>query len=228
MRILALVPARGGSKRLPRKNIRILGGKPLINWTIEVAKGIPEICEILVSTDDPEIASIAKSAGATVPWLRPKILATDESTSAEVALHALDWYETDNEKIDGVLLLQPTTPFRTRESIQEAISLFRTRLSLTVVGVTPTKSHPMWTFKEQGAYLVPFLELHDFKSRSQDLPTAYALNGCIYLISPQELRIHKSFITPSLQAIVIGSLKESLDIDVEEDFQLAKLLISIE
>ena len=101
MRILALVPARGGSKRLPRKNIRILAGKPLINWTIEVAKGIPEICEILVSTDDPEIASIAKSAGATVPWLRPKILATDESTSAEVALHALDWYETDNEKIDG-------------------------------------------------------------------------------------------------------------------------------
>jgi CMP-N-acetylneuraminic acid synthetase len=90
MRILAVIPARGGSKRLPKKNIKPLGGKPLINWSIEAIRGISEICEVLVSTDDSEIASIAKQAGASVPWLRPSHLSTDTASSVDVALHALD------------------------------------------------------------------------------------------------------------------------------------------
>lgn len=91
MRILALIAARGGSKRLPGKNIRVLGGKPLIVWSIDAARGIPEICDILVSTDDPAIAAVCSEAGAYVPWLRPEGLATDTASSVDVALHALDW-----------------------------------------------------------------------------------------------------------------------------------------
>ncbi len=124
MRILAVIPARGGSKRLPRKNIRPLGGIPLIFWSINAAKGISEICDILVSTDDPEIAEVTKNTGALVPWLRPRELATDTAQSVDVCLHALEWYEKEKGKVDGLMLLQPTSPFRTRGSILRGIELF--------------------------------------------------------------------------------------------------------
>lgn len=113
---MAVIPARGGSKRLPGKNIRILGNKPLIAWSIDVVKGIPEICDVLVSTEDEKIAEIAKEFNAFVPWLRPIELATDTATSIEVILHALDWYEREKQEVDGVILLQPTSPFRRRNN----------------------------------------------------------------------------------------------------------------
>ena len=119
-----MVTARGGSKRLPGKNICILGGRPLIQWSVDAAKDIPEICDILVSTDDSQIAGIALSAGALVPWLRPAALATDTASSAAACIHALDWYEAERGKVDGLLLLQPTSPFRTRATIQQGIRLF--------------------------------------------------------------------------------------------------------
>ena len=108
MRILALIAARGGSKRLPGKNMRLLGGKPLIIWSIDVAKNIPDICDILVSTDDPAIAAVCTEAGAYVPWLRPAELSTDTASPVDVALHALDWYRAKKGSVDGLLLLQPT------------------------------------------------------------------------------------------------------------------------
>ena len=101
MRILALVTARAGSKRLPGKNIRPLGGKPLIVWSIDIAKNIREICDILVSTDCPDIAAVSQKAGAYVPWLRPAELATDTASSVDVAIHALDWYEAEKGAVDG-------------------------------------------------------------------------------------------------------------------------------
>ena len=125
MRILAFITARGGSKRLPGKNIRSLGGNPLIVWSIEVAKDISDICDILVSTDDSAIAETAKDAGALVPWLRPEELATDTAKSADVCLHGLEWYESEKGRVDGLLLLQPTSPFRTRETVLRGIELFR-------------------------------------------------------------------------------------------------------
>ena len=112
MKILALVTARGGSVRLPGKNLRQLGGKPLINWSIEIAQDIPEICEILVSTDNESIADISREAGALVPWLRPQEVSTNEPSSVDVALHTLNWYEAEKGIVDGLLLLQPTSPFR--------------------------------------------------------------------------------------------------------------------
>lgn len=227
MKILVLVPARGGSKRLPGKNIKLLGGKPLINWSIEIAQGIPDICEILVSTDDPAIALVAKEAGANVPWLRPEALATDQATSVEVALHALDWYESENGVVDGLLLLQPTSPFRTQAKIRLGIELFKSHSYRAVIGVSPAEDHPMWTFKMDSGFLVPFMESHGFGTRSQDLEPAFVANGGFYLISPVELRKSKSFVNVEQIPLLGESYKESLDIDTELDFKLAEYLLNL-
>ena len=114
MKILALITARSGSKRIPDKNIKKLCGRPLINWSIDVAKDVEDICDILVSTDSPIIAEIANKAGALVPWLRPEDMAIDSASSVDVSLHALDWYQSEVGKVDGLILLQPTSPFRTK------------------------------------------------------------------------------------------------------------------
>ena len=222
MRILALIPARGGSKRLPGKNIRILGDKPLINWSIEVARSTPEICEVLVSTNDPEIALIAKAAGASVPWLRPEILSTDVATSVDVTLHALDWFERENGPVEGLLLLQPTSPFRTRESIQQGIKLFEKHNKQPVVGVSPVQDHPMWSLKKQGEYVVPFLEQNGFGSRSQDLLPIFIANGYFYLITPSTLREGHSFLGARSVPLIIESQLEAIDIDTDWDFKFAE------
>lgn len=224
MKILALIPARGGSKRLPGKNIRILGGKPLIVWSIDVARGIPEICDTLVSTDDPAIAAICSEAGAYVPWLRPAGLATDVASSVDVVLHALDWYEAEKGAVDGLLLLQPTSPFRTKQTVRKGIELFCRNSKQAVLGVSPTHAHPMWMLKREGEYLVPFMQEQMFGTRSQDLPPALVVNGSFYLISPAELRACKSFVGLQTRPLLIESPQEALDIDTEWDFKMAELI----
>jgi CMP-N,N'-diacetyllegionaminic acid synthase len=226
MRILSLIPARGGSKRLPGKNVRPLGGKPLVVWSIDVAKIIPEICDILVSTDDPAIAAVCKSSGAFVPWIRPSELATDTASSVDVALHALDWYEAEKGAVDGLLLLQPTSPFRTKETMQRGIELFVQNGLQSVLGVSLTHSHPMWTLKMEGDYLVPFMQEFGVGTRSQDLPSAYVVNGSFYLISPSELRACRSFMGSKIVPLFIESKQEALDIDTEWDFKLAEFIVA--
>ena len=223
MRVLVLIPARGGSNQLPGKNIKLLGDKPLINWMIDVAQGIPEICEILVSTDDPKIAAIAKAAGAYVPWLRPESLATDQATSVDVALHALDWYETENGVVDGLLLLQLTSPFRTQVTVKQGIELFKSNGFKPVIGVSPVQDHPMWTFKMKEGHIVPFVEHHGFGIRSQDLELALVANGGFYLISPKEMRNNKSFISLESIPLVVNSPQEALVIDTEWEFKIAEI-----
>lgn len=222
MKILALVAARGGSKRLPGKNVRVLGGKSLIEWTIGTAMGLSDICEILVSTDDPAIAATAADAGASVPWLRPAALATDTATSVDVALHALDWYEARNGPVDGLLLLQPTSPFRTRGTVLRGIDLFKTNGRQPVVGVSPVREHPMWTFRIEDGALVPFVAGGSTDARSQDLPPMFVLNGSFYLIAPADLRAARAFVTKHATPLVIESAREALDIDTEWDWQIAE------
>lgn len=225
MRILALITARGGSKRLPGKNIRVLGEKPLIVWSIDAARDIPEICDILVSTDNPEIAEISSDAGAYVPWLRPAELASDTASSVDVALHALDWYEAEKGAVDGLLLLQPTSPFRTHKTVRTGIELFSRNGMQSVLGVSPTHAHPMWTLKMEGGYLVPFMQDHGFGIRSQDLPLTYVVNGSFYLISPAEMRACRSFVGSRTTPLLIDSPQEALDIDTEWDFTVAESII---
>lgn len=227
MRILALVTARGGSKRLPGKNIRILGEKPLIVWSIDVAKDIPEICDIMVSTDDTAIASVCTEAGAMVPWLRPAELATDTATSVDVALHALDWYETAKGSVDGILLLQPTSPFRTKKTVLRGVELFRMNGRQPVLGVSPTHAHPMWTLKMEGEYLVPFMQTHGMGTRSQDMPPAFVVNGSFYLISPADLRACKSFVGIKTIPLLVESTQEALDIDTDWDWTVATAALAL-
>lgn len=222
MKILALITARGGSKRLPGKNIRILGDKPLIVWSIDVVKDIPEVCDILVSTDDTVIAAISKEAGAYVPWLRPAELATDMARSVDVALHALAWYESEKGAVDGILLLQPTSPFRTQATVQRGIELFSKHGHQPVLGVSPTHAHPMWTLKMEGDYLVPFMREHGLETRSQDLPPAFVVNGNFYLISPTELRLCHSFVGAKTIPLLIESPQEAVDIDTEWDWKMSE------
>jgi len=228
MRILALIPARGGSKRLPGKNVRLLGGRPLIVWSIEAAKNIQDICDIVVSTDDPLIKAISLEAGVLAPWLRPAKLATDEATSVDVALHALDWYEAEFGMVDGLLLLQPTSPFRTKETVIKGIELFDKSNRKSVVGVSQTHSHPMWTLKLENGCLVPFMAEHGFQTRSQDLPKAYVVNGSFYLTTPSNLRTYRSFIGVEAIPLFIESKRDSLDIDTDFDFKLAEFFCRLD
>ena len=221
-----MITARGGSKRLPDKNIRQLGGQPLIVWSIDVVKNVPEICDILVSTDDLAIADICTEAGASVPWLRPAELASDTASSVDVALHALDWYEAEKGAVDGILLLQPTSPFRTTETVRRGIKLFGKHDHQPVVGVSPTHAHPMWTLKREGDHLVPFMQEHGLETRSQDLPPAYVVNGSFYLITPTELRACRSFVGAKTIPLIIESPQEAVDIDTEWDFKMAGFIVT--
>src|SRR5262245_35724930 len=225
MRILAVVPARGGSKRLPGKNVRALGGKPLIAWTIDAAGRVPAICDVLVSTDDLEVARVAADAGAMVPWLRPAELATDTATSTAVARHALRWYQAERGMVDGLLLLQPTSPFRTAETIAQGIERFATNGRRPVIGVSPAASHPLWTFTIANDALVPFLPNERREMRSQDLPPCYVINGAFYLIAPDELESAQSVFGASPTPLVIESEQEALDIDTPFDWTIAECVL---
>jgi CMP-N,N'-diacetyllegionaminic acid synthase len=227
VRILALIPARKDSKRVPGKNVRLLGGRPLLVWSIDVAKDIPHVCDILVSTDDVTIAAIAANAGALVPWLRPAELATDTAASVDVCLHALDWYEGQRGKIDGLLLLQPTSPFRSRNTVLRGIELFRSGIHRPVIGVSLAKSHPMWCFRIEGGSMRRFANSVKVELRSQDLPAAYVVNGAFYLISPDALRNLHSFISDDALPLVIDEPQECLDIDSEWDWKMAELICAM-
>ncbi len=226
MRILALIAARGGSKRVPGKNVRSLGGKPLIAWSIDVAEGVPEICDILVSTDAPNIAEVARNAGALVPWLRPEFLATDEALAVDVCLHAMNWYEAEKGKVDGLLLLQPTSPFRSRQTVLRGIELFRTTEYRPVLGVSPAQSHPLWCFRIEGETLRPFIDGDGLQLRSQDLPPAYVINGAFYLVTPGHLRQRRSFYGDDMLPLVMDYPAESIDIDTEWDWETAQAVLA--
>ena len=227
MKILVLIPARSGSKRLPGKNSRLLGGKPLINWTIELANNLSNECDVIVSTDDPSIASLALKAGAKVPWLRPSELSSDEAKSIDVALHALDWYESNVGPVDGLLLLQPS-PFRSLENTEQAIKLFKLFEGRSVIGVTLAKN--------SRAVFPKLIESNEFLKLSikDDLiqnqgsfqeNTFYVPNGLIYLVSPLTLRSGRSFYYGEIVPLHPISSIEQLDIDTAEDWELAETLL---
>ena len=222
MKILVLIPARGGSKRLPGKNLRPLGGTPLIAWSINSVKGIADICDILVSTDDAAIADAARQAGAQVPWLRPAALATDGASSVDVCLHALDWYESSHGPVNCLLLLQPTSPFRRRATIERGLELFWKHGQRPVIGLSPAQSHPMWCFKIEGEAVLPFIDYDGAPPKSQDLPPAYAINGAFYAIKPADLRKRLSFFGADLVPLVTDDPAEGIDIDTEIDWRLAE------
>ena len=229
MKILALIPARGGSKRLPGKNIKPLGGLPLIVWTIRAARTSSCFVDVLVSTDDQEIADISLVYGASVPWLRPPELASDTAHGVDVALHALDAYEMSHGPVDGLLLLQPTSPFRTAETIKSGVALFETNRGIRpVVGVSPAQSHPAWCFRTTADGMEPFLGWDVLKKqkRSQDLEPAWILNGAFYLISSDRLRKEKNFLPSDALPLLMDDPIVGIDIDTASDFEKCERSLS--
>ncbi len=171
------------------------------------------------------IAEVGRAAGATVPWLRPRELATDDASSVDVALHALDWYEESLGRVDGLLLLQPTSPFRRRESVARGIEMFA-REQRSVVGVSPARSHPMRCYRIAEGKLLPFFSQDDIAKRSQELPAAYVVNGAFYLVAPDELRSERAFYGRDSIPLLMDGEEESLDIDTDLDWKAAELTLA--
>lgn len=221
--VLTLIPARGGSKGLPGKNIRPFLGKPLIARSIDAARDSGVAGRIVVSTDDREIADVSLAHGAEVPFMRPVDIAADASPVLAAALHAVDWFiEHENWEARWLLLLQPTSPLRTAEDIQQAFQLLEPTDADAVVGVSETKSHPFWvkTLTSEG-FLRPFVEGQTAPGRRQDLPPAFALNGMLYLVRVSTLREEGAFCPRRTLPLVIPSSR-AFDIDTEQDFLIAE------
>lgn len=226
MKLLALVPARGGSKRLPGKNVKSLGGKPLIAWTIEAALASRVCVDVMLSTDDPEIAAVGAHYGAWVPGLRPECLATDTASSVDVALNALETYESLNGEVEGLILLQPTSPFRKAETICRAVELFSADEGVRpVVSFGPSPCHPAWCFRIHPGGVDPFLGWNAIRGRSQDLEPAWVLNGAVYVISPARLRAARSFLASDVTPCLMEDAVESIDIDTPTDWAMAEAVL---
>ena len=220
MRVLGLVPARGGSKSIPRKNLVELGGVPLIQWTIQAALG-SNLKRVVVSTDDDEIAEISQNLGAEVPFKRPAELSSDQTLSIDVVLHALDVLEED---FDAVMMLQPTSPFRTSIDIESAIKSINDASS--VISVVPVEgTHPArMKFVEDGVLIDPsFAETIENMPR-QDLRPMYIRNGAIYLTRIADLR-HRTF-KGALSRALIMPKERSINIDTSFDLALARVALS--
>lgn len=190
MRILGLIPARGGSKGVPEKNIKNLAGQPLLAYTSEVALKSKYLSEVIVSSDDPQIITVAKELGVAVPFIRPSVLALDTTPTIDVIIHALEWYQAQNIFFDAVCLLQVTSPFRTVPFLDAAIEKFMASGcdSLVSVQQVPHEYNPHWTFEMNSkGNLKIATGKEQIISRRQDLPTAYHRDGSIYITTTEVL-----------------------------------------
>jgi CMP-N,N'-diacetyllegionaminic acid synthase len=220
MSLLALIPARGGSKGIPRKNIRSFCGKPLLQWSIEVALAAPSVDRVVVSTDDPEIAEVALAGGAEVPFLRPAELASDTASGIAPVLHALEQLP----EVSDVLLLQPTSPLRLVEDVEAIVALRREGGRDAAVSVTPASKHPVWMYGLSSQQLLnPLLTSLEADCRQQ-LPTAYVLNGALYLGSREFLERKRSFLAADTLGYVMPP-ERSVDIDSPLDWQWGEFLM---
>lgn len=217
---IAIIPARGGSKRFPRKNLAILAGKPLLAHTIEAALACEDIERSIVSTDDPEIAEVAKQLGAEV-CRRPSELASDTASPESVVQHVLnEFLDTFPETI---VYLQPTSPLRTAQDIHACLEIFKKRGAKSTYSVTETEHHPYKNFRIENNCLVPFHDAASLSANKQVLPKVFRQNGAIYVLSAESFRKENSFfLTPAVSYEM--STEQSVDIDTELDLKLCELL----
>ncbi|MFZ3074393.1 MAG: acylneuraminate cytidylyltransferase family protein [Minisyncoccales bacterium] len=197
-KIIAIIPARGGSKGLPGKNIKVLSGKPLIAWTIEQARKSKYIDKLIVSTDDKEIARISEKYGANVPFLRPKKLAKDNSSTLDAIVHAISWFERNGECFDIIVLLEPTSPLRKKNDIDDAIGLFiknyKKADSLLSLGAIQLEK-PQITKKIEKGFVAPFVKTKYAFHQRQQLAKAYFPYGVVYIVKTNALKKTGTFYT---------------------------------
>ena len=225
MKPLFLIPARGGSKGVPGKNIRLLAGIPLIEHSIRHALAVASPEDVVVSTDSDEIATIARKAGARIPFLRPAHLATDTAGSREVMLHAVDFLNDAGASFDTIVLLQPTSPLRDPEDIRKALNTFENSEAEMVVSVSEARSNPYYNaFETDSDGYLHISKGEGRYTRRQDAPKVWEFNGSIYVIRVSSLR--NSGISRFEKIIPLPVRPETaVDIDSELDFIIAENLI---
>lgn len=223
---LYIIPARGGSKGIPRKNIKELAGRPLIAYTIDVARALsPDVDHIILSTDDDEIAAVAEDLGLPVPYRRPAELATDTAGSREVILDAMDWAVERGITFDCVVLLQPTSPLRTVNDVAAALEVYDDRrpdMAVTVAAAADNPYYNCFELDSQG-----FLEVSKgdgLITRRQDAPQAYAFNGAVYVINPDSIRRWPLGAFPRRVPVVMPRTR-SIDLDSMIDWIVADALL---
>ena len=211
---MAVIPARGGSKGLPQKNIRNICGKPLIGWTIEAAQKSADIDRLILSSEDRAILAVAEKYSSEVPFLRPQSLARDDTPSIDVILHVID---NIGQLYDYVVMLQPTSPMRTVEDIDGCIEFTMDRKAVACVSITRVTKSPYWMFKlDNRQRLSPVVKSPISANRRQELPLTYVLNGAIYFAETQWLQKNKAFVTDQTIGYQM-KYENSIDIDSELD-----------
>jgi N-acylneuraminate cytidylyltransferase/CMP-N,N'-diacetyllegionaminic acid synthase len=224
--VLAIIPARGGSKRVPRKNVRVLGDKPLIAWTIDAARRSGVCDTIAVSTDDPEIARAAADAGVSVPHLRPEHLARDETPSIDVIEHEIRAHRARGTSVSTVILLQPTSPFRRASTIREALSRFLLHDRRSVISVSPLTDHPTWCRAVDADETLRSQVEGTAIAVADWIPSVHVLNGLIYVADADALLARRSLYTDPSVALVVSDRVEAIDIDTPLDWSFAEAALS--
>jgi len=223
-KIYAFIPARGGSKRIHQKNIHPLAGKPLIQYTIDSALKSSQIDTIVVSTDDPDVVTLSKQNDIEV-LKRPPELVQDNSPTIEAILHFINNYNERIQDQDIIILLQPTSPLRTKHHIDEALTLFKSKQCDSVVSVTQPEHSPYWCQKITNGFLTPLFNGY-LNTRSQDLPETSIPNGAIYIASVKTLKNSKAYYCPKTIPYIMDR-EDSIDVDEPIDLIIAESIIKM-
>ena len=221
---LAIIPARGGSKRLPGKNIKHLNGKPLIAYAIKSGLESKKVSHTIVSTDDEQIASCAKEHGADVPFLRPADISGDKSSVVDALLHAVEFFEKQGCTVRNVVLLQVTSPFRTAAHVDTAITAFETGKADTLTTVSPARNHPYYALKDGTQAFEPFFDKEKLAMRAFELPPAVYENGVVFVMETQSLKKNGIYGIKNM-VCELDSPNLTIDIDTAFDFELAEFLM---
>lgn len=224
MKPLVIIPARGGSKGIPHKNIKLLGGKPLICYAIDAARKITSDENICVSTDDDAIIKAVEDYGLKVPFKRPDYLATDNAGTNGVLLHAIEYYEQKGWHYDVVVLLQATSPFRRADDVIEALKLYDDTIDM-VTSVMPAKCNPYYDgFEDNEDGLLTISKGDGTIERRQDAPKVWQQNGAVYVINPTQLKAKGLAGMTKIRKYVMDEL-HSVDLDNMLDWKIAEIML---
>ena len=225
MKIIAVIPARIGSKGIPKKNIQLIGKKPLIQYSIESAKKSKVFDKILVSTDSKQIAKVAKSLGAEVPFIRPKRISGSYASVKDVIKHTVNFLAKNQSYFpDIITILQPTSPFRDIKIIKKSISSLQKTKATSVITVSELKKHPYKSFSYNKNFLKPFKKDFEKYESRQKIPKLFYHTGSVYSIWTKNLKKYNSIFGPRIKPIKTSGIL-NIDIDDSYDLEMARLLI---
>lgn len=217
---IGFVPARGGSVAVPRKNLRAVGGKPLVVRAVETARSVPALASVILSTDDEEVAAAGRGAGAEVPFLRPPELATAEAPVLAALAHTVAWLDRDGRRAEWIVMVQPTSPFVRPATVAAALAHAQQHGLALVQTVSPVKEHPAWVRVPAGLTMSPF-RAERGSLRRQDLPELFVLNGAVNVYRADAIRANA---LPAEPGFIVIDRREGFDIDDEFDLLVAQLL----